>query len=76
MNAAIELATAGGPTLSVIVDRSQGGASILEGSLELMVHRRLAADDNRGVGEPLNGACCGAGWGGGGRAGGGKRRGA
>ncbi|XP_033744944.1 lysosomal alpha-mannosidase-like isoform X2 [Pecten maximus] len=39
---------------TVLTDRSQGGASLRPGSLELMVHRRLLADDHRGVGEPLN----------------------
>jgi hypothetical protein len=41
-------------TLSVSVDRSQGGASMVDGSVELMVHRRLQMDDRRGVGEPIN----------------------
>jgi alpha-mannosidase len=45
---------AGGAQLSVLVDRSVGVASLSEGSLEAMVHRRLLADDSRGVGEPLN----------------------
>jgi lysosomal alpha-mannosidase len=43
-----------GHTISVNTDRSQGGASLADGSVELMVHRRLQADDGRGVGEPLN----------------------
>jgi len=43
-----------GPTLSIITDRSQAGASLVDGSLEFMVHRRLQADDNRGVVEPIN----------------------
>jgi lysosomal alpha-mannosidase len=43
-----------GQTLSVMTDRSQGGASLADGELEVMVQRRLQHDDNRGVGEPLN----------------------
>jgi len=35
-------------------DRAQGGASILNGEVELMIHRRLLVDDGRGVGEALN----------------------
>ncbi|XP_040026054.2 lysosomal alpha-mannosidase [Gasterosteus aculeatus] len=40
--------------LTVVTDRSQGGASIHNGSLEIMLHRRLLYDDVRGVAEPLN----------------------
>ena len=29
-------------------------ASLADGEVELMVHRRLLYDDSRGVGEPLN----------------------
>ncbi|XP_051827566.1 lysosomal alpha-mannosidase [Antechinus flavipes] len=45
--------TDGRVQLTVLTDRSQGGSSLKDGSLELMVHRRLLLDDNRGVGEPL-----------------------
>jgi len=41
-------------SLAVIPDRSQGGASINQGQVELMIHRRLNNDDGRGVGEALN----------------------
>jgi Glycosyl hydrolases family 38 C-terminal domain/Alpha mannosidase middle domain/Glycosyl hydrolases family 38 C-terminal beta sandwich domain len=41
-------------TFSVVTERSQAGASLAEGELEIMVHRRLQHDDGRGVGEPLN----------------------
>ncbi|KAM9792306.1 lysosomal alpha-mannosidase [Neosynchiropus ocellatus] len=40
--------------LTVVTDRSQGGGSLSNGSLEIMLHRRLLYDDNRGVAEPLN----------------------
>ncbi|XP_040846183.1 lysosomal alpha-mannosidase-like [Ochotona curzoniae] len=39
--------------LTVLTDRSQGGSSLQDGSLELMVHRKLLQDDFRGVGEAL-----------------------
>merc|ERR1712178_144544 len=45
--------------LAVLTDVTQGGASLADGSLEIMVHRRLQADDSRGVGEPLNETMCG-----------------
>jgi len=35
-------------------DRSQGGTSLKEGYIELMIHRRLLKDDLRGMFEPLN----------------------
>jgi len=40
--------------MSVLVDRSQGGSSLSDGNIELMVHRRTVADDNRAVREPIN----------------------
>ncbi|XP_076427914.1 lysosomal alpha-mannosidase-like isoform X3 [Peromyscus maniculatus bairdii] len=39
--------------LTVVTDRSQGGSSLKDGSLELMVHRKLLVDDDRGLAEPL-----------------------
>lgn len=39
---------------AVLTDRSQGGSSLADGSVELMVHRRLLHDDAFGVGEALN----------------------
>jgi Glycosyl hydrolases family 38 C-terminal domain len=41
-------------SLAVLVDRSQGGSSLQDGSLEIMIQRRTIADDHRGVDEPLN----------------------
>ena len=40
--------------MSITVDRSQGGGSITDGSIEVMVHRRTLVDDFRGVNEPIN----------------------
>ena len=40
--------------LNILTDRSLGGASLKDGSVEVMVHRRLLVDDKRGVGEPLS----------------------
>ncbi|GIY01663.1 lysosomal alpha-mannosidase, partial [Caerostris darwini] len=46
---------------TVLNDRSQGGSSIKNGSIELMVHRRLLHDDAFGVGEALNESAFGQG---------------
>ncbi|KAI6671517.1 hypothetical protein NL676_006402 [Syzygium grande] len=43
---------------SVLVDRAAGGASIKDGQIELMLHRRILKDDSRGVGEPLDEMVC------------------
>ncbi|KAK8465738.1 hypothetical protein PHAVU_009G161600 [Phaseolus vulgaris] len=43
---------------SILVDRAVGGSSIIDGQLELMVHRRLLEDDSRGVAEELNERVC------------------
>ncbi|POM62482.1 Lysosomal alpha-mannosidase [Phytophthora palmivora] len=40
--------------LNVVTDRAQGAASLANGQLEVMVHRRLLADDSKGVAENLN----------------------
>ena len=36
------------------VDRSEGGASINDGSIEIMLHRRFSTNDALGVFEPMN----------------------
>ena len=41
-------------SFSVLTDRTRGGSSIKDGSLEVMVQRRTVADDHRGVDEPMN----------------------
>ena len=40
--------------LTIMSDRSQGGSSIRNGEIEVMLHRRLLKDDFLGVGEALN----------------------
>uniref|UniRef100_A0A336M0Y1 Alpha-mannosidase n=1 Tax=Culicoides sonorensis TaxID=179676 RepID=A0A336M0Y1_CULSO len=40
--------------MAVLNDRAQGGSSLYDGSIELMVHRRLLKDDAFGVEEALN----------------------
>ncbi|OQV16531.1 Lysosomal alpha-mannosidase [Hypsibius exemplaris] len=50
-----------GTQLTLLTDRTQGGTSLNDGELELMVHRRLLFDDGLGVGEPLNESSYGTG---------------
>nr|XP_036215974.1 lysosomal alpha-mannosidase [Bactrocera oleae] len=40
--------------IALLNDRAQGGSSLKDGALELMLHRRLLRDDAFGVGEALN----------------------
>lgn len=40
--------------LTILPDRPQGGSSIIDGTLELMVHRRTTLDDGFGMDEALN----------------------
>ena len=40
--------------MTVLTDRSEGGTSMIDGSLELMLHRRLLYDDGFGMEEALN----------------------
>jgi len=43
-----------GLQMSILTDRGEGAASLEQGSIEVMLQRRLVQDDWRGVGEPLN----------------------
>ncbi|KAM5546803.1 alpha-mannosidase [Rosa sericea] len=43
---------------SVLVDRATGGASIKDGELELMLHRRVLFDDHKGLEEALDETVC------------------
>ena len=54
LNALATVTSSHGGMLSLVTDRSQGVASLQVGEMEVMVHRRLFCDDNKGVGEPLN----------------------
>ncbi|XP_044502294.1 probable alpha-mannosidase At5g13980 [Mangifera indica] len=47
-----------GKEFSVLVDRPLGGSSLVDGQIELMLHRRLLLDDSRGVAENLNETVC------------------
>ncbi|KAJ6645895.1 Lysosomal alpha-mannosidase, partial [Pseudolycoriella hygida] len=47
--------------LAILTDRSQGGSSLVDGSVELMIHRRLLHDDAFGVDEALNETAYGSG---------------
>uniref|UniRef100_A0A915PCR6 Alpha-mannosidase n=1 Tax=Meloidogyne floridensis TaxID=298350 RepID=A0A915PCR6_9BILA len=40
--------------MSILTDRSQGGTSLNDGQIEIMVHRRCVMDDGLGVEEVLN----------------------
>ncbi|CAF1424428.1 unnamed protein product [Rotaria magnacalcarata] len=40
--------------LTILTDRSEGGGSMYDGSVEIMVHRRVLHDDSLGVNEVLN----------------------
>lgn len=44
----------GDQLVGLVNDRSQGGTSLHDGEIELMIHRRLLYDDAFGVGEALN----------------------
>lgn len=46
---------------SILNDRSQGGSSLQDGEIELMVHRRILYDDDFGVQEALNETAFGVG---------------
>merc|ERR1712080_762476 len=43
-----------GSQLTIMTDRSQGGGSIHNGQVEIMLHRRLLKDDQLGVDEALD----------------------
>ncbi|CAF1191139.1 unnamed protein product [Rotaria sordida] len=47
--------------LTILTDRSEGGGSMYDGSIEIMVHRRILHDDSMGVGEALNETAYGTG---------------
>ncbi|XP_046687404.1 LOW QUALITY PROTEIN: lysosomal alpha-mannosidase-like [Homalodisca vitripennis] len=40
--------------VTVLTDRPQGAASLTDGEIEIMLHRRLLYDDGKGVSEPLD----------------------
>jgi len=44
----------GSRVFTVMNDRSQGGSALVEGGIEYMQHRRIPADDARGMGDFLD----------------------
>ena len=54
INSHIYLKNPTGKQMTLLVDRAQGGSSLKDGQLEVMVHRRLLRDDYYGVDEVLN----------------------
>ena len=42
------------PKEMICIDRSNGGSSMHDGSLEIMVHRRILTNDSSSIAEPLN----------------------
>jgi hypothetical protein len=54
VNTAIRLSAPALGALTVVTDRTQGGASLADGDVELMLHRRLTHDDDKGVFEALD----------------------
>ena len=54
INAAAFINATSGSLLSLVTDRSQGIASLAAGEMEVMIHRRLFCDDNKGVGGHLH----------------------
>jgi len=59
VNSMIALEEPGEAQMCIITDSTQGGTSLRDGELELMVLRRVLHDDAKGVGEPLNETMCG-----------------
>lgn len=47
--------------VTIVTDRSQGGSSLVDGQIELMLHRRMLHDDCFGVDEALNETAYGTG---------------
>ncbi|KAK7070039.1 carbohydrate binding [Halocaridina rubra] len=54
VNSRLIINTDKGFSAALLNDRSQGGTSLDDGHMELMIHRRLLHDDAFGVGEALN----------------------
>jgi len=53
INTRLELRDGIQENLAILVDRSEGGSSLEDGQIELMVHRQCLKDDYFGVGESL-----------------------